>query len=407
MKKGLIQTVGLTDGPIVASLRAHKPDFVVFLASEKSLPYVEQALAKAPVPGHKALRIRNPEDMNEVFAAGRKAHRLLKAAGVEAFLADPTGGTKTMAAGLTLALAGFGFTFVYVGGNKRDEAGRVVSGHEEVRQLQDPTERFHVFEQRAFMQAWNGWRFRSALEFVARILSEPGELSEAETRYYEALRDITQGMYEWDRFHHAAAYQRLTTALPQALEVAETWRHPNKTRVLGALSSRLDALETLRKDTQSGHPTFAVLADLLANAERRAESGRFDDALARLYRAVELAVEAHFYERHGMHLKNPNTWPEVLDERPSLKKQAREARGLFSIVEVAFNVATGLGERGSFPQRLYAQKETLHRLVMERNKSILAHGVQPVEEKDYQALRDFLASFGFEAAPPWPRWGEA
>jgi len=404
MKKGLIQTVGLTDGPIVASLRAHKPDFVVFLASERSLPYVEKALAQVPVPGHKALRIGNPEDMNEVFAAGRKAYRLLKEAGVGAFLADPTGGTKTMAAGLTLALAGLGFTFVYVGGNKRDEVGRVISGHEEIRRLDDPTERFHVFEQRAFMQAWNGWRMQSAAQIVGRILKDADEMAESERAYFNALLHITRGMYEWDRFRHAKAAKLLRNNLPTALKIAREWGHAQKIRVLEDLEARLETLAAINLAVNSAKPTFAVLEDLLANAERRADAGRYDDALARLYRALELALEAYFNERHGLKLKQYESWPKDLKR---VVATSTKRMGLFELIDAGQRLAEHFSEEAALPCQLYRRKERLRRLVEDRHRSILAHGVQPVDDEDYRSMFDFLAELGLRPARPWPRWGEA
>lgn len=405
VKKGLIQTVGLTEGPIVASLKEHRPDMAVFLASQDSIQFVERALAEVPLPKHKALLIQDPEEMEEVFSAARRAYRLLKGAGVEEYLADPTGGTKTMAAGLSLALAGLGFTFVYVGGSRRGQDGRVIRGHERVRTLADPTERFHVFERRAFMRAWNGWRMRSAVEIMDRILEDQELMESSERTYYEALRNIAWGMFEWDRFHHTEAYKLLKDALPDAIEIAETWDHRGTLRLLRALEERLQELDQVRRAVQSGHSTFAVLADLLANAERRAEAGRYDDALARLYRAVELAIEAHFNEHYnGMHLKNPKTWPKALDIRKDLKLRASDLYGLSAVLDLAMDLAIALGEKGSLPQNLFAQQDRLLSLTRERNRSILAHGVEAVEEKDYLALRDFLAGFGLKAAKPWPRW---
>jgi len=83
--------------------------------------------------------------------------------------------------------------------------------------------------------------------------------------------------------------------------------------VLGELEEQLSFLRKLVEE--EGKPTENLLEDLLANAERRAETGRYDDALARLYRALELAAEADLYHRTGIVLGAPDTWPESLPER--------------------------------------------------------------------------------------------
>jgi len=405
-KRGLIQTVGKTERPIIKSLETYHPEVAVFIVSEASLPYAEKALAAAPPRKYKILQLDDPEDMTEMYVKGRHAYRLLREEGVEEFYADPTGGTKVMAAGLVLALAGLKFTFIYVGGQKRDDAGRVITGYEEVRTMVDPTERFHVFEQRAFMQAWDAWRMQSAAQSLREILQDRDEMGENERRYFEALLDVTEGMYEWDRFHHAAAEKYLEKALPAALAVAEKWGHQEKIRVLSTLQDELEFLKRVRADTQAGRPTFAVLKDLLANAKRRADAGRYDDALARLYRAVELLLDAHFFEKHKLHLEHPKSWPEQLQRRKDLVRRANKISGLYSKLDLAFDLSLALGETATLPQLLFGKKDKLSKLLRERHKSILAHGVQPVEEKDFTALWNFLTELGLKPAKPWPRWRE-
>ena len=402
--KALIQTVGLTAGPLIASLKVHRPDFVVFVASPTSLPYVSEALAAVPGIAHVVLKVEDPEDMDEAFRAGRLAYRTLKEKGAEVLLVDPTGGTKTMVAGLSLALAGLGFTFVYVGGAKRDAAGKVITGYERVRTMPDPTERYHVFEQRNFIRAWNEWRMQSAAAALEEILKtgerSPELLSDPERRYFEGLLEITRGMHAWDLFRHREAHELLSRGLPKAIAEAEAWQHEGKLRVLKMLQDRLPELETIARNNLSGHPTFRVLADLLANAERRAEVGRYDDALARLYRATELALEAHFFEKYQFFLRKPKSWPKELKKRVSM----RPVHGLSKVLERAAKLSWALGEKGTLPLLIYAKKDKLQKLTDDRNRSILAHGVVPVEKEDYEKFKTFLLELGLQPAEPWPRW---
>ena len=170
--------------------------------------------------------------------------------------------------------------------------------------------------------------------------------------------------------------------------------------MLNTLKARLPELEAIAKNNLSGHPTSRVLADLLTNAERRAEVGRYDDALARLYRATELALEAHFYEKYGFFLHKPKSWPKELKRRVS----RRPAHGLFNVLERAAKLSWALGEKGTLPLLLYAQKDKLQKLTDDRNRSILAHGVVPVEKEDYEKFKAFLLGQGLKPAEPWPRW---
>lgn len=173
-----------------------------------------------------------------------------------------------------------------------------------------------------------------------------------------------------------------------ALGVAEAWGHGAKVRVLRGLEEGLPHLEAVV--VAGGKPTFALLQDLLANAERRAELGRFDDALARLYRALELAAEADIHERLGFILKDPKTWPEGFPQ--TLKERILRPRGLIELLEAGFELDVAFNQQGTLTQRLFGQKNRLQALLSRRHESILAHGTRPVEEEDYRNLMDFLGS---------------
>jgi len=62
------------------------------------------------------------------------------------------------------------------------------------------------------------------------------------------------------------------------------------------------------------------------------------------------------------------------------------------------------GQRGTLAQRLYGEKNRLQALLQKRHGSILAHGTRPVEQEDYERLRDFLAGLDerLRPLPPWP-----
>lgn len=207
------------------------------------------------------------------------------------------------------------------------------------------------------------------------------------------------GLNAWDSFHHDEALGLLQTHLEPALSIAEAWRHGAKVRVLGALFARQGELQAL---TQRQRPTRALLGDLLANAERRAFAGRFDDALARLYRGVELAAEVDIAERYGFHLKVAATWPEL---SPELKRRAGTLLGLKETLDLASDIDLFFGKNGTLAQRLRDDyPKQLKPLLARRHESVLAHGLRSVGAGDYEALRAYLEAQGLRAAEGWPRW---
>ena len=398
-RRVLIVTVGQTIALIEVALTHHTPDGVVFIASQESHTVAAELISSFRGEFlHHTLLLNDPESLKESYQQALAALRQALAWEAQVITADLTGGTKPMVAGLALALSGRGVTMSYVGGEQRDEQGRVRSGTERMRVLEDPTIKFHVREWAALQRAWNAWRFQDAQEQIAHILARP--LSRSEQRFFEHLRGVAQGLEAWDTFHHAEAQRLLAEHLPSALLVAEAWRHGSKVRLLSELSEQSTRLRELLASGQQ--PSRLLLADLLANAARRAETGRYDDALARLYRAVELTAEVDLYARHGINLRDPATCGALSLE---LKSRVKETLGLKEMLSLAYDIDLYFGKNGTLAQRLYGDYQAvLKPLLAQRHQSILAHGLTPVGREAYEELREYLEMQGAHAAPAWPRW---
>lgn len=133
--------------------------------------------------------------------------------------------------------------------------------------------------------------------------------------------------------------------------------------------------------------------------------GRYDDALARLYRAIEMAVEADILERTGVLLYDETTFVGEYKDHLSWAGRYLKASGLREALNVAAGFDGALGATNTLAQRLYAEytgKGLLGSFLENRNKSILAHGHRPVSGAHYTELRDYLRGFGLEPAPAWP-----
>ncbi|PZA07273.1 MULTISPECIES: TIGR02710 family CRISPR-associated CARF protein [unclassified Meiothermus] len=399
IKQVLIATVGHSRAPVEFSLAEHAPDGVVFIASQDSQVVAAELVREYGANlRHHTFLLDDPESLTESYRVAQQALRKALEWEARSVVADVTGGTKPMVAGVVLALSGRGVTFSYVGGEQRDEAGRVVGGAERLKLLEDPTTRYGVREWGEFVQAWNIGQMDAAGAHLEALLQR--ELSPSERRFYRHLKGVVEGLVAWDRFQHAAAQKLLREHLEPALAVAEAWGHGGKVRVLQGLKQGLERLQELLN--RGNAPSFELLADLLANAERRAAAGRYDDALARLYRALELAAEADVYARHGVVLRRPETYPEAL---VNLKDRASGLRGLKETLALAFDLDVRGGYTGTLAQRLYGDyAQRLQGLLDRRHQSILAHGIKPVAVEDYRALRDYLVECGLEAAPAWPKW---
>ncbi|MER3537645.1 MAG: TIGR02710 family CRISPR-associated protein [Thermus sp.] len=397
--KTLILTVGTSRPPLEEALAQHAPQGVIFIASQKSFPVAGELVKEyGEALKHHTLILEDEESLEEAY---KKALEALKKAlewEATAIVADFSGGTKPMAAGLVLALTGRGVTFSYVGGRKRDpETGRVLSGHEQLRLLEDPTARYGLREWEGFVRNFNALNLPAAISELDALLKKP--LSPSEVRFYGALKGVTEGLLHWDRFWHERALEALNTHLDVALAVAEAWGHGAKVRVLKELEGARENLKTIVE--KGKRPTFALLADLLANADRRFRVGRYDDALARLYRGLELAAQADLYERLGIDLKDTQTFPKEFPE--GLRETALRTRGLAEVLDVSFNIDLFYNQSGTLAQRLYSDFQgRLQPLLKKRHESILGHGTNPVKKEDYEKFRAYFDEMGLKALPPWP-----
>ncbi|WP_025324147.1 TIGR02710 family CRISPR-associated CARF protein [Deferrisoma camini] len=409
MAQGLLVSVGGTAEPVAAAVAEHRPQVVCFFCSERSVEKLGEIRSLVAARGldyrSRVQMVQDPEDLTRCYADALRAADLLEAEGVspEAVVVDYTGGTKTMSAALALATVGRGYRFSYVGGDRRNKGGLgvVQTGTERVRTGWSPWRLFAVEEKRLFSGLFNRHLYGSAAEVLERALGHDPE----ERRLLEGLLQLTRGYQHWDAFRHAQAKE----CLREGVERIEEWaayRSDAGYREVGETArANLEFLNRLQQGTRGFRRRHRLqVIDLLANARRRAEVGRHDDAVARLYRALELLGQIAFEEAFGCETgaapteKLPETLRETYRER-----YWSEEKGACQIPLMAAFVA--LAEAGR-PEGLHLREraEEFKALLYARNHSILAHGFEPVKPdlpRRFEAL--LRETFGLTDALVFPR----
>jgi CRISPR-associated protein (TIGR02710 family) len=209
-------------------------------------------------------------------------------------------------------------------------------------------------------------------------------------------------MQLWDLFQHKEAARKLSRAVSEAVAITEAWEDSVKVQVLRTLEEQVKHLEILAQKISVDEISPELLGDLLANAQRRADQGRYDDAITRLYRSIELAMEIELYDKLKIRIRDPKTFPEDLK---SFRGDFRESRGIRENLEVANDLLSRRGHQNTLTRTLLeAYQGQLGGLMERRNQSILAHGLNPVKQEDFVKFWEFLNQVGFTASPPWPRW---
>jgi CRISPR-associated protein (TIGR02710 family) len=152
-----------------------------------------------------------------------------------------------------------------------------------------------------------------------------------------------------------------------------------------------------------GAEVACTLLELLANAERRAAQGRYDDAVARLYRAAELFLQGELYKAFGWRLGSPQ-----LEVGDNLSSEARRGLQAEYAPKLGLNDDFNALRHSPLPEHAAVVDSygKIENHLQKRNASILAHGLRAASGEDFdgfwQALLPVIGVMK-DTIPRWPR----
>lgn len=399
----LLATVGGAPEPVAASLLHWRPARALFIVSPQTHDsVVRDILPKVHADGwadfdagrYDLHEIPDAQNLTGIVHQLRALDDRVAAwqsdnANAE-IIADLTGGTKAMSAALALAAGRWPCRISYVGGAERtkDGVGVVVSGKEQILRSQNPADALGLLALDTARELLLHHAFAAAATLLQDALRRVTD--SARKAELAAVLILAQALADWDRFQHRDARNKLQE-LPRHAHNLEAALGLQPARRILAGCQRLEPhLTTVAESkTPTGQPAVsrALVLDLLANARRRLDEQRWDDATARLYRALEATAQLHLAERDV-----PDTGAVPLDRVPE------PLRGEFALHGEGGNVKLGLQDAwrllqsldptaaGPFVAANLADRERSP--LAARNQSILAHGFAPVSETPTRALFD-------------------
>lgn len=374
----------VADRPEAYALRQVNPDYAVFVCSRKgegqsgTTEFVQRyaELVALPTDRYETLPLDDPDDLVGVYErASALLQRLRRERPQARILVDYTAGTKSMSAGLAMAAIDQEDDRVelrLVRGSRGDFA-TVVPGTESFR----PVSRVHDLRARRRLIA-----IRSALEdfdyaSAARSLDEliQSDVSNELAGQFQRARDLCRAFDAWDRWdldlaeRVLAQYRRLPTGAQPAYERLE---------VLGQLRTVRDAFEG-ESDLAGAKDPYVAVEDLLFNAERRAAQGRYDDAVARVYRALELLAQLRLRVARGIDTGAVDLAKIPEDIRDEIVTRQESGGQVRAGLLLAWRILA------TYPDdplgRWFAEREgRVIDWIRHRNGSILAHGLRPIGE---------------------------
>lgn len=389
----LICTVGGSPEPIVAALKQWHPVRVRFVHTPGTKEKVAEIVPKAREEGidldagrYDLLELPDEQDFTTCVEQLRGLTDEVRAWAARGdgcqVVVDMTGGTKCMTAAMAIQASHWPCLFSYVGGKERtsDGVGIVVSGSEIVRHAQNPWDALGhqaaddfvvLFDQHAYLAAAN------VAAATMRRVSRPDR-----KRELSSLEQLAKALDAWDRFDHTTSKNLLESVNKSANDLRAALGPTRGDRVLAGAAQLVTHLGQLE---QAQPPSRHHVLDLLANAKRRKDEGRFDDAVARLYRALEAIAQVSLKEGHGVE----STEKVPLEKVPEVLRTTWAARATEGVVALGlqddYALLAALGDHIGKQFQDAGLIGTKSPLVA-RNRSILAHGFERVTDAVFEKL---------------------
>ncbi len=359
---------------IEAAVEKLGPEVVGVIVSQEILEAVTLKCSELRVRGveFRYRMVDSPMEIGDAF--GRFEHLLSELEelgfGREEILLDATGGTTPMRLGAALAAMTRGVRMVhqrvpqvYVDGRwERDESREV-----EVAPMGNPLEATGLLREGQGVELFNRRDYGAAALVFGDVV---GKVSGVERgHYYRGLLLLAEGYAAWDVADYGAALDRLREARE---ELGVGYAEPVLAERAGTLVDRISAhLPFLGK--VRGKLSVENVVDMLENARRRiVDQGRHDDGVARLYRAIEMWHQWRL-QKHSVSTEKVE-W-EKLDEK-ARERFLEEARLGEPPAVLGLHHARLLDR--ILGGEVAEDEAVLRDLLQKRNRSILAHGLEPI-----------------------------
>lgn len=426
-KKVLALTVGGSPTPLVTSINTLKPDFILFICSKDSpqedgsfspgsytqVPQILQETGKIP---HEIIHVE-PDDPDDCHSQIIRKLKELKDKGQEVHV-DYTGGTKTMSGALLLSAFQLHISDIYLTTAPRRSLGAI---------QEEPTTRrlsFHFPYYEELKMVANSllqrYDYAGAEALLRSALTTIPALSpQMQTELHAKCRSIS-AFKHWDAYDFIRAYKQMEGLRSRFQEILSFWEKVirDRAKLEGAFYESLQKERMMGIVLRDPGPSYAIVQDLLLNAQRCEAREEYDHATARVYRALEALAQFRLktkYKINPSDVKVEKIPAGVRQKYEAKRKDGRIKLGLVEDYELLKDLGDEMGEK--FWKEW--EGEVIKKALELRNSSILAHGFHSISRREYEEevkgvlvrfVEDCLKSIlgGDYASPPQlpNRWEE-
>lgn len=403
MRKVGIFTVGGSIDPIVNSIRKNNFDFIFFICTtgpnkdSSSSRLVDGEVGEPTIVSRTGLtsdryekfeiKIDEADDVSAVYreletGLWKRIKERFPDLSSCSFVANYTGGTKSMSAALVLFALFYGFE-VEVNAGVRSNLNKIENGDFPCFLSLDSI--LYSRDRLYFESLMKGFYYKDVYN---RVQDDLRRVRDTKVRSdLMRIKEIMEAFILWDSFDHEAAYKKFD----------KLW-HGFEDSVKQHLRDYYLFLKKL-VGLDKGATGYEKVADLVLNAERRAVQERYDDAVARYYRATEMLAQIRLKNEYGIDTSKI-VCDELKDRLPEeairfLMEKCVVDRGEDGTIKIGLIKSYELLSKVKDPLgiRYISNKSQILDAINVRNNSILAHGTCVIDKDKFERVRTVLKSF--------------
>jgi CRISPR-associated protein (TIGR02710 family) len=406
----LIMTVGLQKEPVILSILCLKPHKKIFLLHTQNSLNVAQNIVDDPdikdYINSKVNVICKEITETEATTNYKIIQEEILPYCEGNIIIDATAGRKIMVASLALLAFYFNIPLLYL--HSIEIFGVTFPFSETLKHIENPFEYYGNIELKIVEEQFNSHFYKSAITTCDEILKKTKDL--ATYKKIELIKKLIEIYNDWDLFYHSSVPKKVPTLSERLEEIKNEFI---KFGMKNYLPLNIDKnIEFLREIDSKWKDKLNIIdeyriADIYVNALRRGtiKQGRYDDAIARLYRVLEMC-SSYILLKHGIiDLATPNysslsekinvNLDKIEEEFRKIKNRSLPQESLalddqmtlLSIIGNLANLKDAEKVAGIY-NSLKRSTPCSRSLMDKRNRSILAHGTDPLTEEDWINFRD-------------------
>lgn len=401
----MIVTVGIGDSQAIAfSIRKQNPSTILFIVTDESKQISLDQIKLYLDINEYTFIVKECKDINDFETLAMQYSKYIKELIDSGFketqiVADFSSGTKPMSTALVYASIERGIetiSYVYTQSYDKNSESK---GPERLNTL-SPIAIYTDRKIDSAIRFFNKHMYFTALEIIRDSdLKHPFFMEKI-----SLIEKIIETYSEWDKFNFGNAFTLLNeVAKHKELEtlVSKEIIEKHKT-ILYFLLNPKDSNKSKETKEDKNKPNENLISDLLANAQRRYIEGKFDDAIARLYRCLEMIGQVELYKHFQFTTSNIE-----LDKLTDvIKNEFIQKYGRIHKIKIGLHdTFKVLKSVDNFYASIYYQNESeILKLLSIRNDSILAHGTKPVEKEKFEDfLKLFIEKFQIKIVVEFPK----